>query len=529
MSYCPKITEFTERLLDESGLNTSIHIQNLEKSKYSHEKLDYAYEFLKKTPYFQNISGSRVAKSNIVSDHFRKKGNAYFLAEDYTNTLICFTQSILNAEDGSENLAAAYGARARLLFEKQHIAACVKDIRRALQIGPSDELRRTLSNLKEKAMEHETDNNMPSYCFPTPELSNKNPQCPSASNSLEIKDSKVVGRHVVAANYISVGEVLVVEKSFVHTVFPENRYVHCHECLNLCFNLIPCPMCTTALFCSEICRKQSLDAYHKYECRMIPLYGELAQNFVKMVAIALKQFDLEKETGNFSKVEKLVTNECRRESINVFYPIFMACIGYSDFKNNTTIFSDTNVSAEFLKDLIYKCTMIDSINSFNIKKYSKSRDMYQKVAQGIYPSSSFFNHSCAANCQFFFHGSNLIVRALANIQKGEECSICYNGQFCSFSSVAKTERQRYLREVFCFNCYCIACRENWPTFEYLSSGITEMERIEVNGNVTGEKEALQTILLQFEKVQSYASQGFLYLQNELVTHYKQMGNKIIDF
>nr|XP_023012674.1 SET and MYND domain-containing protein 4-like isoform X1 [Leptinotarsa decemlineata] len=532
MSYCPKITELTTKLLEECELNTKTHFEYLRNLKYGHEKVNYVYELLKMTPSFQNIfMNSRIVKSNTISNILRKKGNDFFSEGNYAMALECFTKSILNAENSSESLVLAYQDRAVLLFRKKYYFECKQDTERALQVDCSTRSQESLINLQKEATKYKSHNTY--FSKPIPQLSNENSLCSSATDFIEIKKDELVGRYFVAAKDINVGEILIVEKSFAHTTFPESQYLHCHECLGICYNLMPCPKCTKALFCSEFCREESWKTHHRYECDMIPLYGQLTLNFVKMVIIAVNQLkeeskdDEKYQSDRFKEINELVTNEDKRECVNFFYPIIMSCIGYHDIMTNTNISKDANIADNDLKDLIYKCIMIDSINSFNIKKYSECGDTSQKVALGIFSFSSFFNHSCAPNCSFFFHGRYLVVRAMSNIRKGEECNISYYG-FCPFSSTKVTERQHYLRDIFFFDCQCRACKENWPTFESLPLGISESEMRDISV-IDRESDELQRIIKFLGKVQTYPCQAAVYIQKKLTVKYNCMGNKIINF
>lgn len=52
-------------------------------------------------------------------------------------------------------------------------------------------------------------------------------------------------------------------------------YTHCHHCLSRSYNLIPCPKCPLALYCSESCRNLSWKLYHKIECPVHAVMSKL--------------------------------------------------------------------------------------------------------------------------------------------------------------------------------------------------------------------------------------------------------------
>ena len=89
---------------------------------------------------------------------------------------------------------------------------------------------------------------------------------------------------------------------------------------------------------------------------------------------------------------------------------------------------------------------------------------------GIYVSNSFrqggvgiqtsrFNHSCAANAEFWFNErlEKMEVRAISKVKAGEEITINYKPTEISMKNF-KT-RQEYLLDGWEFNCMCNLCKE----------------------------------------------------------------------
>lgn len=106
------------------------------------------------------------------------------------------------------------------------------------------------------------------YHEDVPTLPHPNSKIGCASDSIEIQNDDFGGRHIMATRNIQAGEVISVEKPYAVAVGtkPSQRYLHCHECLELCYNLIPCPRCRTALYCSQKCRETANKYYHYNEC-----------------------------------------------------------------------------------------------------------------------------------------------------------------------------------------------------------------------------------------------------------------------
>ncbi|CAF4780029.1 unnamed protein product, partial [Rotaria sp. Silwood2] len=79
-----------------------------------------------------------------------------------------------------------------------------------------------------------------------------------------------------------------------------------------------------------------------------------------------------------------------------------------------------------------------------------------KVSSGysLYPSASFFNHSCNPNVINIEKGRKVIFKLLRNIKKDEELCINYD----SFINDDFEIRQNVLKEWF-FDCLCERCVE----------------------------------------------------------------------
>ncbi|WKX99336.1 hypothetical protein Q1695_014318 [Nippostrongylus brasiliensis] len=71
---------------------------------------------------------------------------------------------------------------------------------------------------------------------------------------------------------------------------------------------------------------------------------------------------------------------------------------------------------------------------------------------GLFPAASWFNHSCRANVNSFFHGDKLIFVS-TGIRNGEEICDSYGA---SFFNNTKTERDEFLAERG-FTCNCYPC------------------------------------------------------------------------
>lgn len=69
------------------------------------------------------------------------------------------------------------------------------------------------------------------------------------------------------------------------------------------------------------------------------------------------------------------------------------------------------------------------------------------------------------NCCRYFCGPCVVVRAVKNIRKGEEVAENYGP---IFTTVKKQNRQAELKDQYWFDCTCLPCQQNWPTYEEMT-------------------------------------------------------------
>jgi hypothetical protein len=94
-----------------------------------------------------------------------------------------------------------------------------------------------------------------------------------------------------------------------------------------------------------------------------------------------------------------------------------------------------------------------SHNAFGIRAGSEDGEEY--MGYGIYPSASYFNHSCSPNIIKRRLGRTWEFMAGRDIEKGEECCITYLGG--DEEDLNVLERRARLSVVWNFECMCKRC------------------------------------------------------------------------
>ena len=116
---------------------------------------------------------------------------------------------------------------------------------------------------------------------------------------------------------------------------------------------------------------------------------------------------------------------------------------------------------DYDKELVLKLYGILQINAFGIDIYDQKRGICH-VASGLYVEASVFDHCCQSNACASGEGLTLEIRALKDIEVGQQISIDYVQNI-----LHKNERQKSLNEKYYFVCQCFRCQSDFDNrFDY---------------------------------------------------------------
>lgn len=122
---------------------------------------------------------------------------------------------------------------------------------------------------------------------------------------------------------------------------------------------------------------------------------------------------------------------------------------------------------------------VDWLCRFECNNYTLHDQNCFVYGQGVYIYASVMNHSCAPNvvCQFF--GDVMQVRAIQDLQPGQEIRVSYLDLVKS-----KEERALELSQRYFFECSCDRCKSPEPALdkEYLTLICTQMNKMIEMGN-----------------------------------------------
>ncbi|XP_076280147.1 protein-lysine N-methyltransferase SMYD4 isoform X2 [Lasioglossum baleicum] len=346
----------------------------------------------------------------------------------------------------------------------------------------------------------------------------------SCSDAVALEFDEKRGRHLVATRNIKAGTVLIVESPFACTTNKDaldTNCLHCHASLKPTGSVkIPCRSCRAVFFCSERCRKEAWQAYHRYECLFLDaFYEDRPADTQKQVSHLLLAYRMT-IAGSLSPKRRTVavdndhddkTDDDEIPLLNDEHVRRLAAaaeenrnrLGRSEiyqFQDYRTVLAlethcaalDPNVNLVRGIEAIFltKCFtlvlgkmdvvcleeaflwlaigMMHHLQAITCNAYEIVENVYNKeihvwepreIGGAIYPSVSLVNHSCYPNVvRHSYPAGTVMVRTLRFIGKGSEILDCYGPHFLSES---RLQRREHLGKKYRFLCECEACVGNW--------------------------------------------------------------------
>lgn len=320
---------------------------------------------------------------------------------------------------------------------------------------------------------------------------------PQMSKKVEVKSSKKKGRHLVAKDRINAGEILIYEQPHSTVLYREHFGTHCTNC----FRRLPktkkwsCQHCNEVNYCSETCKSFNYDLFHWAECGLLERLldqdiGRLALLVYRLVVKTGLDTCLETLKADLTKMEKdavydscdyraaflQVTHEELRDPGDLFkrsaialYLVHHLRLGGFFPDQDAKFFRADNEKMVGVAQIIVGHLQSCSCNAYEIGELVRGfgtglPDCNIELGGAVYTNVSLSNHSCAPNTIRGNVGSTCIVRSACTIRKGEEVTDNY-GHF--FQIKPRDERQNVLKTQYFFDCECVACKNDWPTFHDL--------------------------------------------------------------
>ncbi|OXB65326.1 hypothetical protein ASZ78_002518 [Callipepla squamata] len=268
------------------------------------------------------------------------------------------------------------------------------------------------------------------------------PEAVPQPGGLERFASPGKGRGLRALRRYAVGELLFSCPAYTAVLTVSERGCHCDGCFARKEGLSKCGRCKQAFYCNVECQKEDWPM-HKLECSAMCAFGQNwnPSETVRLTARILAKQKIHPERTQSEKLlavkefeshlDKL-DNEKReliQNDIAALHHFYSKHMEYPDNAALVVLFAQVNC------------------NGFTIEDEELSH-----LGSAIFPDVALMNHSCCPNVIVTYKGTLAEVRAVKEIEPGEEVFTSY------IDLLYPTEdRNDRLRDSYFFTCDCREC------------------------------------------------------------------------
>ncbi|KAL6590474.1 SET domain-containing protein [Neocallimastix californiae] len=303
-------------------------------------------------------------------------------------------------------------------------------------------------------------------------------------NNLSIIESEEKYRSVITNVKIKKGTIIISSPAMGIVLMESARDSYCHNCLSLMQkNKNRCSRCKVAHYCSKECQVNAWKNGHKYTCKLWKekkLFDNDLMDIDLLVQVVLqiskwndnsgaepnKKSSTIFEPGSMTP-EKLKDISESDESINwknkeekINREAFLSLMTHQDkiefeeWKYLRDITKAVFLIAPDLESKTSESELIQHLLRFKCNNFVCHDSQLFGIAESAFPVGSLFNHSCSPNATLYYHGNRQIIRAMRDIQQGEEICITYTDVMNS-----RENRQKLLFEKYKFKCHCERCMD----------------------------------------------------------------------
>lgn len=260
---------------------------------------------------------------------------------------------------------------------------------------------------------------------------------------LERFDSPGKGRGLRVTRAFKVGELIFSSPAYSFVLAVKERGCYCEFCFSRKQGLARCGKCKKAFYCNAKCQKADW-AMHKMECSAMVAFGEkwCPSEISRLVARILAKKKMQQERCLSEKLLQIgeiqshvedVDNEKREMSetdIAQLYQFYSKHLDFPDHNDLLALFSQV------------------SCNGFTIEDEELGH-----MGTAVYPDVALINHSCLPSVIVTYNGTSAEVRAVQDMNPGDEVLISYIDLL-----YPTDDRNNRLRESYYFTCHCQECQ-----------------------------------------------------------------------
>ncbi|KXJ77847.1 hypothetical protein RP20_CCG006249 [Aedes albopictus] len=445
----------------------------------------------------------RLLKDDQKARKLREQANEFYRKNptgDMYRVLRMYNEAICWAREGGEEAGMGFGNRSAIYFKMGKYERCLANVELAKANGYPEGKMEKLEERKRKCLE--------ALDGKKEEVAGGKAEAEDVMGNLQLIDTKECGRSLTSKKDLGVGDIAVMEHPSLVVVEPEAIYRRCNHCGSMNeLDLIACRSCVSAMYCSEECREDAYNRYHKYECAVIEDLKILFRGPkpTRMFLLTLRLFWMALDVliadgeGFLKKYQENLKSYRDPLKIDLRKDLHLHVLA-SDEPDTSSDLTGKGVT-QFVTVLMYKVAVEE--NEAVPVEVRKDNDclllgiIYKLVllARGIcdqskddltcfYPLLQMINHSCAPNAErLVTAGLRSTILAKRPINTGEQVTICYfpNG---STDYKDKSKRKALHTE---FECRCLGCTLDYPTLSAMEENADLRAQLDGIKSQTGDE------------------------------------------
>ncbi|KAF8925994.1 hypothetical protein BGZ58_000291 [Dissophora ornata] len=278
------------------------------------------------------------------------------------------------------------------------------------------------------------------------------------SHGLQLVGDSQKYRKVVALRLLKKGSVVITSRPLCNPViFPTHRSQHCETCLKTKdsvtttsssspskpIDLERCSVCKKRYYCNRDCFTVAWKGWHRWICADKDM-EDLDYEMLKMIVMSIERL----RNGTYKEADDAytltasgVTTGGENEALELTAFVFSTLMGHEAVSDPALLAKYKEIATgvrEQLKTSKFPfksqasngeppsvAEMMQYLCRFHCNNFSIHDPQLFTMAEGTFPLGALFNHSCRPNAIVMYEGKIQIVRALENIELGEEvCTSC---------------------------------------------------------------------------------------------------------
>lgn len=251
------------------------------------------------------------------------------------------------------------------------------------------------------------------------------------------------GRGLRALRHFAVGELVFACPAYSYVLTVNERGAYCEQCFTRKEDLSKCGRCKQAYYCNVDCQRADWPN-HKLECAAMCTHGEnwCPSETVRLVArIVMKQ----KVTAERTPSERLLL-------LKEFESHLDKMDSEKDEMNQEDIAALHHFYSRHISNLPSDQALIELFTQVNCNGFTIEDEELSHLGSAVFPDVALMNHSCSPNVIVTYKGTVAEVRAVQEINPGDEIFNSY------IDLLYPTEdRRKRLLESYFFTCECTEC------------------------------------------------------------------------